>query len=95
MFFFAKDYCIFSESYIFLQDKFRLTSLTRALPPVFPPSPLSLPPSLPSPLPLNSNGNGDGDFIVETDTPHPSWQPGDLQPHPYLDLDSTFFPAFF
>jgi flavin reductase (DIM6/NTAB) family NADH-FMN oxidoreductase RutF len=28
----------------------------------------------------------DGDFIVTTGTPHPGWQPGDLQPHPYLDL---------
>lgn len=36
--------------------------------------------------PPKTNNSDDDDFIVETQTPHPDWKPGDLQPHPYLDL---------
>ena len=47
-------------------------------------------PRPPQTISPNTNNSGakedDDDFIVETGSPHPDWKPGDLQPHPYLDL---------
>jgi len=70
---------VFHRSIVRLQ-RHRFRRKTSSTPTSFRPQPSS------PPTTNASASDDDDDFIVETSTPHPEWQPGDLQPHPFLDL---------